>query len=794
MKVRSGALLAPFILAPALLLYAAASAQNPTHLKAKRKAVARSAAAKAPDRFAHDVVPLIKTYCAGCHGVANPPAGITLTGNERADSVLKARGLWEQVAENVGSGHMPPDGAPRPTDAQRAQLTSYVNSTLTVADCQLHDPGHVTMRRLNRAEYNNTVRDLLGVTLRPADDFPSDDSGYGFDNIGDVLSISPLLMERYLNAAVKVAEAAIITPEQARKPIRFRTDQMPGAKPQTFSTLTGHFFGTEGEIGIDYDFPHAGDYTLRARAFGQQAGPEPARMGFRFDGNQFSTVEVRAVEATPQVYEASVTVPTPGKHHIAVAFLNDYYVPAKDGKPAEDRNLIAEYLEVEPTTATQLPPTPAQRRIFFVQPTPTTIDACARKILARLALHAYRRPVADEEITRLLRYVHLAQREGQSFERGIQYALEAMLVSPNFLYHVELSAHPNDTHSREPLDSYAMASRLSYFLWASMPDDTLLTLAAKNRLQDPKVLAGQVQRMLADPKAQALADNFAAQWLQLRNLEVVRPDPVRFPECTADVRRDMRTETEMFFEEIVKEDRSVLDFLDGKFTFLNARLAQYYGIPGVQGDQFRRVDLDGVQRGGVLTQASILTVTSNPTRTSPVKRGKWVLEQFLGTPPPPPPPGVGVLPDEKSNAVLTGTLRQRMEEHRKKPICASCHARMDPIGFGLENYNAVGKWRTTDGNLPIDSSGVLPDGQSFNGPAQLKTILRAKSRLFVRCLATKLMTYALGRGIEHTDRCNLDGIVESVTKHEDRFSALVTAIVLSDPFRVERGDGGEKNG
>ncbi len=339
------------------------------------------------------------------------------------------------------------------------------------------------------------------------------------------------------------------------------------------------------------------------------------------------------------------------------------------------------------------------------------------------------------------------------------------------------------------VNDYELASRLSYFLWSSMPDEELFALAAQGKLHDPKVLTAQARRMLKDPKAQALAENFAGQWLQLRNLANVAPDPARFPDFNDKLRAAMRTETELFFKAVMNEDRSVLDFIDARYTYLNEPLARHYGIPGVKGEQFRRVTLTDSRRGGLITQASILTVTSNPTRTSPVKRGKWVLEQLFGTPPPPPPPGVTQLADDKKGP-LVGTLRQRMEQHRKDPMCASCHARMDPIGFGLENFDAVGRWRTKDGGLPVDASGTLPGGQSFNGPAQLKAILKSKKGLFVRCLSGKMLTYALGRGLEPADTCVVDTIAKTVEKNNYRFSALITAIVQSAPFRQRRGDGG----
>jgi hypothetical protein len=679
-----------------------AAAPPPARSKASGSAAgmaARASAPAAPATFKQQVAPLVQKYCVRCHGGANPSAGLSLTGFQDTASVLKARDVWEKVSHNVIIGHMPPLGMPQPTAAERQQMSTWIDSTLSKSDCKILDPGRVTMRRLNREEYNNTIRDLTGLDLRPADDFPSDDVGYGFDNIGDVLSISPLLLEKYVTAAEKIGQAAIVTPE--------------------------------------------------ARA--------------------------------------------------------------KDGAKA--------------------PLPPSHRRIIFCQPTsPAQRDACARRIIAAFAPRAYRRPVALAEVDRLLRCAHTAWQDGGSFERGIQLAMEAALVSPNFLFRVETDKNPEvrdegrgmrgagrdegrgmrDEEKRVPshpasliphpsppssliphpsslVGQYEMASRLSYFLWSSMPDEELFSLAAKGRLQDPQVLAAQVKRMLKDPRARALADNFAGQWLELRKLGIVFPNPRQFPMFNKTLREAMRTETEMFFEAVVKEDRSVLDFLDGRFTFVNGPLAQLYAIPGVTGDRFRRVILTGNERRGILTQASILTVTSNPTRTSPVKRGKWVLEQFLGTPPPPPPPGVPPLPDGRRGRLL-GTLRQQMEQHRKDPMCAACHQKMDPIGFGLENFDAIGRWRTQDGTYPIDASGVLPGGQKFNGPVELIGILKSKQTQFVRCLTEKMLTYALGRGLEPYDHCNVDQIVRNVARHDSHFSALVTEVVQSNPFRKRRGN------
>jgi hypothetical protein len=398
---------------------------------------------------------------------------------------------------------------------------------------------------------------------------------------------------------------------------------------------------------------------------------------------------------------------------------------------------------------------------------------------------AYRRPPTQDEIDRVVRLVQSAQHDGMTVEQSMRIGLEAMLVSPNFLFRIERDPHPEDASAIHRVGDYELASRLSYFLWSSMPDQTLFALAGKGQLRNPNVLSAQLKRMLKDPKSDALVENFAGQWLELRNLDSVHPDPDAFPQFDNALRRAMYTESEMFVQSVVRDDSSILDFINGKYTFVNQKLAKFYGIPGVTGKQFRRVSLDGTERSGVLTQAAVLTVTSYPTRTSPVLRGKWILENVLNAPPPPPPPGVGSL--DTSGGPLAGTMRQQMEKHRANPMCASCHMRMDPLGFALENYNAIGQWRTEDANQPIDASGVLPDGKTFKGSSDLKTILSQNRDAFAQCLTEKLMTYALGRGLESYDRREVNRIVASLAQNDYRFSALIEGIVNSVPFQMGRG-------
>ena len=756
-----------------MLLYAAPQ-------KARKQPAAKTAAVT----FEKNVRPLIQKFCVACHSGKAAQGGVSLAEYSTRAQVLKKRDIWEKVSTNVSAGHMPPPNMPQPTRSQRELIADWIDSTLSQEDCALEDPGRVTMRRLNRAEYNNTIRDLVGLDLKLSESFPSDDVGYGFDNVGDVLSISPILMEKYLAAAEKVVQSAIATPESAAKPVRFEMEDLSGAQRFSVDTLNGHMFASNGELGLEYHFPVSDEYTIRIQGAAQQAGDEPARMGLRIDGREVTAFDVKQRLREPGLFEFKTRVEA-GKRKVAVAFLNDFY--QQQGPNTRDRNLFVDWIEVQGKPGMRGAPSDSHARIFLGLETGAGNQrAAARKILAEFARRAYRRPVQKAEVDRLLRYVDLAKQKGDSFERGIQLGVQAILVSPHFLFKVEIDPEPNNPKSQRLLNDYELATRLSYFLWSSMPDETLFQLAAQGKLKNAQVLRAQAKRMLKDPKARALADNFGGQWLTLRNLSAFSPDPKMYPAWSETLRAAMRTETERYFEAIVREDRSILEFISSNFTFVNEPLAKHYGIPGVTGDEFQRVTLAGGRRGGVLTQASILAVTSNPTRTSPVKRGKWVLEQFLGTPPPPPPPGVGELKDE--GEALKGTLRQRMEQHRKDPGCASCHSRMDPIGFGLENFDAIGAWRDKDGLEPVDASGTLPDGKSFNGPGELKKILLDKKQSFVRNLNEKLLTYAIGRGVESTDKCNIDEMAKQVAAKGFRFSSLVDAVIMSDPFRKRRGD------
>ncbi len=734
--------------------------------------------------FETKVKPLLSRYCFGCHG-EKKKGDLDLRIYADELSAKRDAQVFQKIEDRIQAREMPPENKPQPTTAERELIAGWIESAVLGCDCNHPDPGRVTIRRLNRAEYNRTIHDLVGIDFQPADDFPADDVGYGFDNIGDVLSLSPMLMEKYMTAAGKILDLAIVgAPSASVATNKFAASKMECTAQGEKFGRSGRELADEGEVRTNFVFPRSGEYVLRAKAFGQQAGPDPVRMEFRVDGHAVQVVDVTAEEGHAEIYEVRTQI-TAGERRVSAAFINDYYRPEDPDPNNRDRNLIIYYVEIAgPFEPQPLPD--SYRRIFIRQPTPRTENEVAREIIGNFARRAYRRPVTKDEVERLFGIFKMVRKDGGKFESGIKLALQAVLVSPNFLFRGELQPEPDNPDAIHPIDEYALATRLSYFLWSSMPDDELFAQAAKGTLR--KNLEGEVKRMLKDSKAHALVENFADQWLQIRNLAMMTPDKQTFPEFDEELRSAMAGETERFFEYIMKENRSILEFLDADYTFLNERLARLYGIDGVKGSGFQRVSLKGSGRGGLLTQASILTITSTPTRTSPVKRGKWVLENILGTPPPPPLPNVPVLKEGKE-AALTGTMRQRMEQHRADPVCASCHARMDPIGFGFENYNGIGAWRNKDGEFPIDASGKLFSGESFDGANGLKTILLKRKRdQFVRCLSEKMLTYALGRGLEHYDKCAVDRITKNLGRNGYRFSSLVLEVVQSAPFENRRGE------
>ncbi|MGC4048091.1 MAG: DUF1592 domain-containing protein [Armatimonas sp.] len=741
--------------------------------------------------FDKEIRPLYVKYCGGCHSGKTAAGSIDLGSDATFAQALKNRKFWDKAILNVDAGNMPPPNMPQPTPVERKKMIDSFQALLTQVDCQLNDPGRVTMRRLNRAEYNNTVRDLLGVDLRLADAFPSDDVGYGFDNIGDVLSLSPLLMEKYLAAGDKAAKAAIVAPENGVKSTKIAAADMQGAGG-SLDGGSARLMGSMGEATYEYDFREPGEYIISVGAWAQQAGPENAKMALRVGTPEQEIFEISAKIGTVQTVKKQVTIPERGKRKIGIDFVNDYYEPNNpDKKLKGDRNLVVEWIDVRPVNGGGGLPA-SHTKLITARPEENSAaawDKASKQVLKPFLNRAFRRPTTEAELARFQKITRMALDNHQTFERGIQLAVQGALVSPSFLYRVEADPQPDNPKARRPLTDFELATRLSYFLWSSMPDDRLISLANQGKLKNPETLQAEMKRMLKDPKAKALADNFAGQWLQLRKLSVVQPDTGRFPGFDEALRQAMKAETETFFTYVVQQDRPITEFLDANYTFLNERLAKHYGILGVTGPEVRKVALADGKHGGLLTQASILTLTSNPGRTSPVKRGKWVMENILGTPPPPAPPNVPAL-DKPDNQVeqKTMTVRQRLEEHRKNPACASCHRQMDNIGFALENFDGVGAWRDKDGFFAIDTKGELADGSKFTDATTLKKVLMGRKAQFTKTFIEKLLTYGIGRGIEPTDHCNIDSMVAEVAQSGYKFSSVVEAIIDSPPFKERRGD------
>jgi len=742
--------------------------------------------------FARDIQPLLEQYCQDCHGNKRAKAEVNIEELGQAPDFFRDGSAWEKVRHMLHQREMPPDNKPQPTEDERIRLTEFIDAQLAKFDCSNPgmpvNPGRVTLRRLNRSEYNNTVHDLFGVDYRPAADFPNDEVGYGFDNIGDVLSLSPILMEKYLRAAEEITARAIRTdippypPEEAIRTKKWGTQSDDEAVRIENDTYWGLW--REGSIDIRYPFKTDGEYLLCINAYATLAGPEPPRMQVSLNGQPVETLEVKVMEEERRDFVVKLK-PGKGTHKISVAYLNNYVNnDSPDPSLRGDRNLFVKHTTmIGPLDAPQPTLPESHRRVIVRQPQPGEARQVARESLEQFAKKAYRRPVTEKEVNHLLSFVDMVMGDGGSLEEGIQLATQAVLVSPHFLFRWELDTRPVKDEPIRPLNDWELASRLSYFLWSSLPDDELFRLAKRGVLTQPDVLAAQVRRMVADPRSSALVENFAGQWLQIRNLADVTPDPGKFPTFDEPLRQAMRRETEMFFEAVMREDRSVLELIDADFTYLNERLAGHYGIDGVKGSAFQRVSLaKGSGRGGILTQASILTITSNPTRTSPVNRGKWILEQILGTPPPPPPPNVDEL-EENEEAITSGSLRERLEQHRAKAECATCHEKMDPLGFALENYDGIGAWRDLDGAFPIDPSGSLPTGETIDGPEGLKKVLKSRET-FIRVLAEKMLVFALGRGLEYYDKCAVDEICRGLKASGHKFSALLDGVVNSKPFRL----------
>jgi mono/diheme cytochrome c family protein len=777
----------------------------------------------------------IGRHCGDCHGAESPEADLALIFSDDDATLRRDRRTWEAAVRRTVAGEMPPADHPRPSAEEIDAFAAAVRGRLSEADRRAPpDPGRVTVRRLNRHEYRNTVRDLLGVDFDPTDDFPSDEIAHGFDTVGDALSLPPLLLERYLDAAEAVMQRAIPVPPLAKRKRTCHPGNLLPNRPRGREDLIVDGYrrlsaaGSEAfETGPIYTIFETeaweadGDYECALQAYAAPEAPLPVELAFLVvDANlaaadppealahlvgEFS--EPARVLHTARISGTSRKTADAIRFPIAPADCGRKIVVALAKSPAggpPPAVCISSLLLEGPSD----PRPVSQKRLLAAADGPP--ETRAREVLGRFLRRAFRRPVEPGELDRHVALVTAELAAGRSWEAAMHWAMQAALVSPKFLFRLEPDESPAAS-GVQPLDRFALASRLSYFLWSSTPDDKLLDMAESGRLTDD--LAGEVRRMLADPRSAALVDGFAMQWLQLRRLDFISPDGGRFPSFNNDLRAAMLRETRLFVEAIIREDRSLLELLDADFTFVNGPLAKHYGLeqayaaaapPVPTGDQafaklvaegadFRRIPLADRTRGGLLSQASILTATSNPSRTSPVKRGRWVLEQILGEPPPPPPPGVPELPEEEG-AAQTASLRERMEVHRRSAACSSCHVRMDAIGFALENYDAIGGYRTADGPIAIDASGEFPGGKQFSGPEGLKDVLLETRRSFLRCLAENMLVYAIGRGVGPGDALLIDGIVGRLEADGFRFSALVTGIVESDAFRLRRGGGAERAG
>jgi hypothetical protein len=729
--------------------------------------------------FEKTVAPMLTRTCAPCHNENLASGGVDIAGFAQAASLTKSREGWDIILRKIRAGEMPPKGVPRPPEMDAA--IQFLTGEFQKADRGVKpDPGRVTARRLNRSEYSNTIRDLLAVEFHAEQSFPTDDLGNGFDNIGDVLTVSPVLMERYMSAAARIASRAVAA-DPLPKPLEAQyANKDKKIRRVDFSTIEVH-------ARIEFD----GEYIVRFGLPGERAeDAKPVTLALWMDGNLLHSMPVetkpsKLVYFDPYSEEQMRLFLPEGNHVFRAAFVDDDFVKSVSPADAYNRKknkFIDSIVFVGPYAAKA--ERPSRKKIFICDP--NSGPACVEKIVANLAHHAYRRPVTKAETASLTKFVGIAKANGQSTEQGIQLALQAMLVSPNFLFRIEHDPRPTDSATAHPVSQIELASRLSYFLWSSMPDDELLALAEAGKLREPDTLDAQVKRMLADERSSAIADNFAGQWLELRNLDVVKPDPQKFPDWSPELRDAMKMESRLFFDHILRENRPLSEFLDARYSYLNERLAKHYGIPGVKGPEFRRVELDTDQRGGILSHASVLTVSSYPTRTSVVLRGQYILNNILGSPAPPPPPDVPKL-DEKSVGT-SASLRQQMEAHRADAMCASCHNKMDPLGFGLENYDGIGKWRTLDGKFPVDASGVLPNGKGFTTPAEMRTVLKSQLPQFSRCMVQKMLTYSLGRGLGPFDRRVVDDIDAKLAASGYGFQTLIYQIVRSLPFQSRRGE------
>ena len=759
-----------------------------------------------PEEIAASHAATVDRFCTDCHNEIDREAGLVLEDADLAH-VGTSPEIWEKVIRKLRGRMMPPPGGPRPDGVTVDEFVTFLEASLDAA--AEFDPfvGRASIHRLNRTEYGNAVRDLLGLTIDASEYLPADDEGYGFDNIADILRVSPSLLEQYLVASSKIASAAVGDPET---PAMTNVYRAPPDLAQD-EHIDGLPLGTRGGLLIEHYFPLDANYEfsafLRRSIVGYMTGLEwPHEFEISIDGervflapvggeddNAMSDANFSAGADTIDRRLRTRVFVEAGPRKVGIAFVRRNSAESHEPLQLHTRDLdlqnmnglpVVDYVNITgPFDASGPGETPSRERIFSCRPATTADELpCAEEILSRIARLAFRGPVTEEQLGMLLEFFETG-RDAAGFDRGIQTALRVILTSPEFLFRSQQDSEGLAVGSVYPAADLTLASRLSFFIWSSLPDDELLTLAEQRRLSEPDVFDAQLARMLADPKATQLIENFAGQWLFLRNLRSARPDVDTFPNFDENLRRAMRRETELFFESIVREDRSVVELLNADYTYVNQRLAEHYGMSGVYGSHFRRVEVVEEARKGLLGHGSVLTVTSYPNRTSPVLRGKWVMENIMGTPPPSPPPNVPEL-DENEPGEAPRTVRERQIAHRENPVCAACHEILDPIGLALEHFDAVGRWRTMEEGGPVDASGQLADGTIVDGSIALRDTLTARPDQFVAVVTEKLLTYALGRGVEHADMPTVRSIVRLAAQNDYRFSSLVRGIVDSAPFRM----------
>jgi hypothetical protein len=757
----------------------------------------------------------VTRYCVSCHNDRLKTSGLSLEKLDAANAAANPE-IWESVARKLQARAMPPQGARRPDEATYRTLESTIEQSLDAQAAAHPNPGAPILHRLNRSEYANAIRDLLGLDVDVTSLLPPDDAAYGFDNVSDVLGVSPSLQERYLSAAAKIAAVAVGDPDITAGSDTFRIRQDLSQDQH----IEGLPLGTIGGTAVHYTFPLDGDYVFQVKLYRTNLnimrGLEyPHDVEFAVDGRRVYAATIGGHDDLEALFDAPtdtsdavdarlrVRVPvTAGPHVVSVAFVAD--------PPVEEPNRLQPFLRSSidnfdwagrphmqtftitgPFNATGAGDTPTRRKIFSCSPSrkssaenAASEAGCAEKILSGIAHRAYRGPVSGTDLQRIME-IYRDARKGSTFDAGVEAALVRILAAPRFVFRVERDPANVAPGTAYKLNDVELASRLSFFLWSSIPDDELLAVAEQGKLKDPATLEAQARRMLADPKSQALIDNFAGQWLQLRNVRNVQPNSDLFPDFDDNLRRAFKRETELFFESVMREDRPVMDLMTANYTFVNERLAKHYGIPNIYGSRFRRVTLTDERRFGLLGKGSVLAVTSHAERTSPVERGKWILENILGLPVPPPPPlpGAGVFADPAPGEAPK-SMREQMAEHRKNPVCATCHKVMDPIGLSLDNFDVDGSWRTDEGGNPIDATGELVDGSKVDGVVTLRKALMAHPDVFVRTMTEKMLIYALGRGLDARDMPAVRAIMREAAGRDYRFTSMVMGVVHSTPFTM----------